>query len=105
MVQGPRVIALAPRWRGRFMAILRQAALTRSPTPTLRLLATKAFPALAGAVTLVGLPVRPSAGRLPALVTAITRKWVRWVKGRFTPLQKTKTLPAFARQALICAAG
>lgn len=87
------------------MAILRRAALTRSRTPTLRLLATKAFALLAGAVTLVGLPLRPSAGRSPALVTAITRKWVRGMKGRFTPLQETKTLPAFAGRALICAAG
>lgn len=99
------VIALAPRWPSRFMAIFRRAALTGSCTPTLRLLATKAFPLLAGAVTLVGLPLRPSAGRLSALVTAITRKWVSGMKGRFTPLQKTKALPAFAGRALICAAG
>jgi hypothetical protein len=87
------------------MPILRPAALTGSRTPALRLLAPARFALLAGAVTLVGLPLRPVARRRAALHAAITRTWVRRAKRALASLQQTKTAPAFTGRDLLYAGG
>jgi hypothetical protein len=87
------------------MAILRPAALTGSRTPALRLLAAARLTVLAGAITLIGVPLRPAARRCAALRTAITRTWVRRAKRALAPLQQTKTPPAFTGRDLLYAGG
>jgi hypothetical protein len=59
-----------------------------------RLLAAVASTLIAGAIALIGPPLRPTAGSLPTGCAAIPRERMLWLKRSLAPLQQTATLSA-----------
>jgi len=84
------VIALA----GAFARRLWAAPLGGAGAPAARLLAAVASTLSAGAIALIGLPLRPPAGCLPTGCAAIARQRMPWLERPLTSLQQAETLSA-----------